>query len=413
MVSSLIRSRWGYAVAAVLLVVFVAACARMGYHGRSYLPGPWTSFELAGKFDSKIFPNGFSTFPGHTAIDLSPDGKFVALIYQSLEVASSPTMYSVWLSYIDAQTGDILRSERIQDPASVDIPFAQLHWKVKLLPEQNQIFALAGERILVLDTNPLEILQTFDHAQKQSSGLERSYVRDFSVSRNGRILAILDVRCNICRDFYIVRIIDVETAAPISKWKEKGAANHIALSPDGTRVLVSVDPTTPSWVFPANSKNIRIHDSRSGKYLLGVGTSSVAWDAEFLPDNARFVTSSGRGDALKIWDADSGDILKELTYGPDGIRGPIALANNANVLAIATHWAHRLRDELSFAGDYSRLLIWDFEKGELLHQSENLTYDCFEFATKVAISDDGSVIAVGCEDFYLFRSTTGRQELDD
>lgn len=348
------------------------------------------------------------------AFDLSPNGESVAVITYGYEPTAPPGAYSLWLSYIDTRTGETIHSNKIQEPIISNIPSAQLHWKLKLIPGGNRIFVLAGERILVLDATTLETVRSFEHAQEQGGGLERSYVRDFSISQDGRILAVLDVRCNVCRDFYIVRVINVETPALISQWKERGAANHVAISPDGNRTIVSVDPTTLSWKFPAGSKNIAIHDSRNGKYLLGVGTSSVGWDTDFLPDNARFVTSSWGGDALKLWDADTGSLLKTLTYGPDGIRGPIALSSDGGILAIATHWEHPLIDEIPFASSYSRLLIWDIEEGELLHQTKNLTYGgCIDSATKIAISDDGSVVVVGCEVFYLFRSTSADRTAND
>ena len=102
-----------------------------------------------------------------------------------------------------------------------------------------------------------------------------------------------------------LKLWDVATTRLVRTFSgHKGDVTAVALSPDGTRALSgSKDKTIRLWEVATGRliRTIYAHlDSRSGE------VSSVA----FSPDGKRLLSSSGGEDAAKLWDAETGRLVR-------------------------------------------------------------------------------------------------------
>jgi WD40 repeat protein len=125
-------------------------------------------------------------------------------------------------------------------------------------------------------------------------------------------------------------VFDAAAGAP--RLTIRGATCPLAFSPDG-RCLIALDPET-------GGVEARVFDLADGRELARLrGHTGPILAASFSRDGARIVTSSRDG-AVKVWDptgrelltlADSGRVLVDLRFGPDGIQ-LLGVDEGANVL---------------------------------------------------------------------------------
>jgi len=110
-----------------------------------------------------------------------------------------------------------------------------------------------------------------------------------------------------------VRLWDIETKKVVAKWTgHTGAAMTLCWSVDGERV-----------VSGSNDGTIRVWNVESGDTVLGpikTGHKYVS-TVIYSPDATKIATSLNNEDALKIWDAKTGNLLSTIKHDEQVRRG--------------------------------------------------------------------------------------------
>lgn len=88
-------------------------------------------------------------------------------------------------------------------------------------------------------------------------------------------------------------------------------------------------------IVPQAVGNLLLMDSRTGTLVRKFNTGYWIDSIEFLPDGRQFMTSPYNAadwkryhlDTLKVWDHETGEIVREYGYKREGIRGRIAVSS--------------------------------------------------------------------------------------
>jgi WD40 repeat protein len=205
-----------------------------------------------------------------------------------------------------------------------------------------------------------------------------------------------------------VRLWDVETRKVISKWTgHTHVVYALCWSADGERLA------SGSW-----DRTARAWDVKSGETLLTIETGHTwVYAVMYSPDSSKLATGGDREDALKIWDAKTGELLKtlqhrvcSLAWTSDGNKlisgsyGLIKIFDTATWQEISTLKGHTNfvyaislfpnNHLLASASDDKTARLWNLKTnlpiGQPLQHEEDLP--------SVALSPDGKVLVTACED---------------
>ena len=211
----------------------------------------------------------------------------------------------------------------------------------------------------------------------------------------------------------------VSLAVPSSLAEDDDYINHLALSPDGTRLATA-----------SKEKMLRLWDVTSARELAALEHPSMLYFATFSPDGSRLISSVGDG-KLWLWDVPTGSEIAVLehpsrvasaVFSPDGARlaaasvgGTVHLWNAADggkitVLSGHTEAVHEARfsadgKHLVTASEDSTARIWDAASGlgllVLRHTSPVFS---------AAFSADGTRIVTGAgNEAHIFDAALGRE----
>lgn len=134
-----------------------------------------------------------------------------------------------------------------------------------------------------------------------------------------------------------VRLYSLETGALRRTWEfEHGypeSGGHLAWRPDGKRLAVTLPPVPPGQRLPKDEKTLEVLDPDSGKILLRLNTGYLAGPVAYTADG-KVLTSTAEmpwtlpsgTHAIKVWDASTGRLLREIQSPPTGVRGSMELS---------------------------------------------------------------------------------------
>jgi len=197
---------------------------------------------------------------------------------------------------------------------------------------------------------------------------KRQRIRDASLSPDGRWYATGGSAGVYVWETETGRFLTAETYPPIRM-------NCVAFSPDGVHLA------SGSWEHGIYLWKVVEKDGRTSleevKRVRAYG--SPVLDIAFSPDGTKLVCGGGRSNrTVRLWDLASGKEIREWTTGPDPVSDVAFAPNGRRVAALC-------RDALR---------IWDADTGELVQQidEDQLT---FRGARCIAFSPDSRTLVTG------------------
>jgi WD40 repeat protein len=146
----------------------------------------------------------------------------------------------------------------------------------------------------------------------------------------------------------------------------------IALAPDGQQVAVSWLPSEPSSdpeaFIPSGTENIRVMDVKTGRTLAGMNTKYFAGPVLFGPNETLLTGSMNddrtgyKYDTVKIWDVQTGKLLREITEPRAGVHYRLDLSPNGKLLLGYTGTEKPVENFVTV--DSQQFQIWDFASGQ-------------------------------------------------
>jgi len=225
----------------------------------------------------------------------------------------------------------------------------------------------------------------------------------------------------------LIILWDVNTGTKLATLEgHRASVTGLAFSPDGrTLVSVSLDGFIIIWDVETRTERTRIiRDSEE----------PLTWDVTFHPDGSRFATAHQSGRGVIIWNAETGELEKEIYRGgfpvfavdwsPDGEslaavgdEGVVHVWNVESGREILTLRGHTGPIKtvvwspdgklLASAGDDGFdddiddgiIFLWDVASGRALPVSKGMTH--VEPIQSLAFSTDGQTLASGSEDHTI------------
>lgn len=177
-----------------------------------------------------------------------------------------------------------------------------------------------------------------------------------------------------------VRVYDLRTGQIVREWKLRDgvfSVSSAALSPDGTRVAVTWLPSEPSSdpeaFIPPGTDNVRVMDVKTGETLAGMNTKYFAGPVLFGPNDTLLTASINddrKGyalDTVKIWDARTGKLLREITNPRAGVHYRLDLSPDGKLLLGYTGTEKPVENFVTV--DSQQFRIWDFASGQAVATS--------------------------------------------
>jgi WD40 repeat protein len=274
-------------------------------------------------------------------VAFSPDGQTIASI-------TSDNAY-LW----DSHTGQLLHKYRPPGFAWMTSVAFSPDGQTLAVSGESALYSYAVWRWNVDSGDPLP---TFEFRTSNSTKYgDTDQPWSIAFSPDGQVLAAGSV--------YAVRLWSVKTGELLQKIESGGFT--FAFSPDGHMIGATV----------ANySRIVQLLDVQNGKPLRAFEAQEDRVNSiAFSPDSR--ILASGNDVAIRIWNVDTGALIRALNSSADRI----AFSPNGYKLASATE---------------TSVSIWDTESGQLLHTLEGYT----DSVTRVVFNPNGHVLASGSVD---------------
>jgi WD40 repeat protein/uncharacterized caspase-like protein len=172
----------------------------------------------------------------------------------------------------------------------------------------------------------------------------------------------------------------------------KDGVTVVSLSPDGSRALSG-----------SKDKTIRLWEIATGRLIRTVyahlDSSSEVGAVSFSPDGKRLLSSSKSEGTAKLWDADTGRLVRMFRHSTKS-------AFHSNVTA-AVFSPDGTRVATGGVGDHM-VNVWDAETGQSLKTFGDLLDKTFSYRVNLAFSPDGTLLLSGdTRSLKLWDTATG------
>jgi WD40 repeat protein len=362
-----------------------------------------------------------SKFPAGSlkAFDLSPDGKTVAVEFETWEPDG---MRSIWITLWSLEPQRLERTIRLEGPDREVGRNPQYSYQVQYSLQDNLLFVLTGPRLLALSLPTLQPAYALEARVPYELIGKQLFIYRFALASDSKWLAILYLYHSGSSRSFEIRLLDSEKGTTVNRWVKPGRASNIAISPDGKRIALPVNPVVTGLRVPSNGKNVFVFDATSGEALQSFNTDYTAACAEFVSNGQQLLTVADNhgspehysADTLKLWDVGSGTLLRELRYSDYGIRGTLGLAGNGRMVIVVTEWAdpRDIRHDRDIIRGFARFLLWDLSSASPTFTSpglfEGAQWAPGEHRFSAGVTRDGRRFAVGKHHILVYQVTSTR-----
>jgi hypothetical protein len=368
---------------------------------------------------------GGSDLPGRyrgamiRAFDISPDGATLAAIFFTSEGQrpDGTRMAAVQIAEWEVKDQKLVKLQQVDGPAAVMnfSPNPQYTFNLQFTPDGQKLVAQIGRSIKVLDAVTLSVLYSIEPPEALPRPSEGVAIRRFAVSGDSKQLAVLSSPAASPCESTRARLFSLDTGEETAEWAlPEGACPYsMSLSADGSQTLLS-----RFLIYPAATADVDLVDSRTGKLLRSFDVGFGTGDSPFAVAGAHFighdqfiaqivVNMTAPAEVMKstlaICDIDTGALRHQMAYSVYGVRGTIALAARASVVAVLGYgpvYPERpLRDDNT--PGFERLLLFHTNEREPFYISDDRAstrtttyYNVSPDAVPLRISSDGRIIAV-------------------
>jgi WD40 repeat protein len=353
------------------------------------------------------------------ACGFTPDGQAVAFIYWKSHLLSEKPWKKVYSSYLavwDFKTG------KTEEKLKWDYTSNEKgdSWPTRLRYIQ---YTRGGKYLIYLGATTMRVLDGKTYAElkeipydapKEKVAFEGDIWQTvgFSLTPDGSRAAVA-ISSSAGANGGFVRVYDLGSGQIVREWRLHDGVRYVtgvALSSDGSRVAVSSLPigrsSEPEAFIPTGVDNVRVIDVKTGEMLTGVNTNYVAGPVLFGPNDTLLTGSinddyRGYGlDTIKVWDARTGKLLREITNPHAGVHYRLDLSADGKLLLGYTGTEKPVENFVNV--DSQQFKIWDFASGKLIATSpkifpvENVT-----LPPEIQISPDGRFVLVSWGSDYI------------
>lgn len=278
---------------------------------------------------------------GQWGADLSPDGSTVAVAILRSSQAERGGREE---NFIDAEIWNPRENKRLAQRTLAHRPAS-----AAVTAEWGQVrYADNGQILLVYDGELLNVLRATDLEEitRIDLGLPSwprdSQVVDLAMAPNGgRLVSVLLSWGG--GHGGALRLYDLQTGERRGEWEfEKGYPElgaQVAWRPDGKKLAFTLVPVVPGTQVPREENTLEVIDVESKKVALRFNTGYLAGPVCFTADD-KLVTATAEPPwsllmgthKIKIWDAKTGKLLREIESVPTGVRGSLAISADGKLL---------------------------------------------------------------------------------
>lgn len=265
----------------------------------------------------------------------------------------------------------------------------------------------SGLRIVVVRAADLAKVQSINPMSLPTTSRNGTFIRGFDVSGDGRWLGVLTGTGLDSRPIAGIQLIDLSDGKVAGQWVTSDPPSSIALSQDGSKILLSGLGAAGERLGDA-----RLVDASTGKIVRGFQSGCEylaacgASDARFWGDRRMVMVPKAATDAhgrslasdMRIFDLESGQLIRTLKRRRFQSMGKLTMADNAPIVLtvsawetpgeiISERWFRHSRPELvafNLDDGTSRTIIRPVTRGQGGH-----TVDQYS----LRISHDGSLVA--------------------
>jgi len=316
--------------------------------------------------------------------DLAPDGSAAAVAKLRRIVSEETGKQEV---FVEIEVWDFRAQKLLAQRTLTHRPAS-----ASLTAEWGQVrYSGDGKILLVYDGEILSVLRaaTLEEITRIDLGLP-------SWPRDSQVVDLVTPR-EVIRELAVLlswgggrggalRIYDLQTGALRRQWEfdhgypELGA--HAAWRPDGRRVAVSLLPVVPGEQVPREEFNVQVMDAGSEKVLAKFNAGYAAGPLCFGAGDTLITATASPAWALvfgthkiKIWNATTGRLLREIDSPPSGVRSSLAISADGKTLLGYTGTEHaNTRPNVTDPTEITeqRFREWDLASGRVLATSPRI-----------------------------------------
>jgi WD40 repeat protein len=323
---------------------------------------------------------------GVSACAFTPDSRRVAFLYYTGHTVSQKPdklIATAYLSVWDFNTGNI--EEKLtwsSAPMSQGDPWAE-PISVEYSSDGRYLIILEASAIRVLDARTYKEVKEIVYEDPKEKVLDDAWkMVGLSLAADGSRAAVA-ISSSIGANGGFVRVYDLKTGQILREWRLHDGVRYVtgaALSPDGERVAVSSLPigrsSDPEAFIPSGINNVRVMDVKSGETITGMNTNYVAGPPLFGSNDSLLTVSINddrKGyslDSVKIWDARTGKLLREIGNPHVGVHYRLDLSPDGKLLLGYTGTEKPVENFVII--DTQRFQIWDFASGTVVATSPEI-----------------------------------------